>query len=74
MRTSEMVQREEDRKFYIEVLKSEECQCERWKRQKMAFCWHCYKQLPQDMQRALYRRIGDGFEEAYEDAVKWLTA
>lgn len=59
--------------FYIRELDSEQCLCERPKWRGRSFCYNCYKSLPPDMQRALYRRIGEGYEEAYETAVKWLT-
>jgi len=61
-----------DSEFYIEAFKSEECFCGRNKKSRMAFCYGCYKSLPHDMQKALYQRMGNGFEEAYEEAVKWL--
>ncbi len=64
--------RPEDLKFYIDLLKSEECLCGRTKQARKAVCWSCWKALPQEHQKALYRRIGQGFEEAYEEAVQWL--
>jgi len=62
----------EDLKFYIDTLKSEECLCGRTKGRGKAFCWRCWKALPAHMQKALYSRVGQGFEEAYEEAVQWL--
>lgn len=62
-----------DWKFYLDELKSEECICGMPKPSGRSFCYHCYKSLPRHMQRALYQRIGDGYEEAYEEAVEWLT-
>ena len=59
-------------KFYVDVLRSDECQCGRGKHPKKALCWTCYKALPRDKQQALYNPLGNGFEEAYEDAVQWL--
>jgi len=38
----------------------------------MAFCHGCWKRLPGKRQRALYRRIGEGFETAYEEALRFL--
>ena len=72
MKTTEMERKEADRLFYLSVLRGEECQCGKWKRSRMPFCYRCFKRLPVSMQRALYHRLGDGFEEAYEEAVKWL--
>lgn len=68
----ELTQAEKDRIFYMKALKSDECLCERYKHPGYAFCWRCYKSLPVEMQRALYKKIGNGFEAAYEEAVKFL--
>jgi len=46
----------------------EECPCGTPKRTKNAFCYGCYYSLPESKRRALYRRFGDGFEQAYRDA------
>ena len=59
--------------FYARELVSEECQCGRTKKRGMSFCYTCWKLLPRDIQRALYARIGNGYEEAYEEAVQCLT-
>ena len=65
---------ENDRLFYIKELRSEECFCGRWKQSGYSFCYGCYRELPRDMQAALYRRMGEGYELAYEEAVRWLIA
>ena len=57
---------------YVEELMSEECLCGREKRRQYSFCYRCYKLLPQDLQRRLYSRIGEGYEEAFEEAAKRL--
>jgi len=62
-----------DTKFYLDELKSEECQCGAWKREKMTFCYVCFKSLPSHIQKALYKRIGDGYEEAREEAAAFLA-
>ena len=54
-----------DAAFYARELASNECQCGARKKRGWAFS--------QDMQQALYARIGNGYEEAYEEAVKELT-
>lgn len=59
--------------FYLYELRSDMCCCEGQKKPGRSFCYDCYKKLPPDMQRALYQRIRDGYEEAYDAAVKWLT-
>jgi hypothetical protein len=62
-----------DFKFYATELKSEECFCGKTKKPRMSFCYRCYKSLPGDMQKDLYQPLGNGYEEAYEEAVAWLT-
>lgn len=57
--------------FYNELI-SDECACGRPKKPGYSFCYRCYRSLPGDMQRDLYKRIGEGYEVAYEAAVKWL--
>jgi hypothetical protein len=58
--------------FYLNQLKSNECFCGGTKKPKMSFCYPCYKSLPNEMQRALYQRLGDGYEDAYEEACQFL--
>lgn len=48
------------------------CQCGSNKRSGELFCRSCYHSLPYDMKRALYRRLGNGYEEAYDAAVRTL--
>jgi len=62
-----------DIRFYLTVLRSNGCQCGGHKKPRQALCWSCYRQLPTEMRMALYRPVGSGFEEAYEEAVKWLN-
>lgn len=61
-----------DIKFYIDVLKSDACACERSKKVKAAFCYACFKRLPAHMQSALYHKINAGFEQAYDAAYRYL--
>jgi hypothetical protein len=61
-----------DIKFYLQELNSEECACGAWKKPKLSFCFACYHALPKDMQRDLYSRLGDGYENAYDEAISWL--
>lgn len=44
------------------------CRCGRRKGARKTFCPTCFARLPRDLQRPLYRRIGEGYEEAYEAA------
>jgi len=46
--------------------------CGRAKNPGHSFCGACYRILPQEMQRALYRKVGNGYEEAYAAAVRYL--
>ena len=46
--------------------------CGKAKMPKQSFCRPCYFSLPEDMRKALYRRFGSGYEEAYDDAKDWL--
>jgi hypothetical protein len=62
-----------DQEFYISELRSEECQCGKTKKSKMSLCFQCYSSLPKEMQRDLYRPLGRGYEEAYDNAVKLLN-
>lgn len=63
---------DKDLKWYVEEFLSEECLCGRPKKPRFSFCYRCYKALPGDIQRRLYRMIGYGYEEAFEEGVKWL--
>lgn len=61
-----------DRAFYRQSLSSNECLCGRPKQPHRSFCYPCYRELSQEMQRNLYRKMGNGYEEAYEAAVEYL--
>lgn len=63
-----------DTKFYIDELRSDECQCGRTKKPGYSFCYKCYSSLPMDMRNDLYQQMGDGYEEAYDAAVHWLNS
>lgn len=43
------------------------------KRKGMSHCSRCYHRLPKPMQYALYRRFGEGYEEAFADSNAWLA-
>jgi hypothetical protein len=63
----------DDRLYYLGVLYSETCQCEREKREGNAFCFKCYIRLPRYLRTALYQPIGNGFEQAYDDSCRQLN-
>ena len=56
----------------IRTLGGLECRCKKPKRAHDSFCRWCYGKLPPTMQRALYQRVGDGYEQAYGAAVDFL--
>jgi hypothetical protein len=58
----------------LEELKGGKCRCGKPKISYRTFCGYCFRQLPQDKQKALYRRFGHGYESAYADAVGFLAA
>jgi len=66
--------KQKDFLFYIGELKGNECQCGKWKKPGRSFCFTCYRSLPRHMQGDLYCRIGQGYEEAYDEAIKFLNA
>lgn len=46
--------------------------CNRGKRQGRTVCICCWNLLPRDVQIRLYNRIGEGYEEAYAEAMRVL--
>ena len=60
-------------RFYYKELRSNECFCGKTKKRGYSFCIGCYRDLPGELQGALYKRIDDGYEQAYEEAVTWLS-
>ena len=57
---------------YFNEIRGVECQCGNFKRSKQTFCRSCYSKLPINMQNDLFKTIGDGYEEAYDQAVTFL--
>lgn len=72
----------EERAFYVNELKSEQCQCGWNKSPWRPFCFKCWRalsfELQQDIARSIersqdgYYSIGTGYPEAYEAAVAFL--
>lgn len=48
------------------------CRCGKLKAAKQTFCGPCYFALPLPMRKALYRRVGEGYEQAYAAASEFL--
>ena len=59
-------------KWYFKELQSNECLCGDYKKPGKSFCYWCYGRLPKEMKNALYQQIGNGYEEALNEAVKYL--
>ena len=60
--------------FLFYEFNSNQCYCGNKKKPKTTFCYPCYSLLPKDMQWALFKKLGDGYEEAYDQAVKYLES
>ena len=60
-------------KWYFRELRSTKCQCGNAKGRGKSFCLVCFKSLPTRMQTALYKRLHNGYEEAYDDALSYLN-
>jgi hypothetical protein len=56
----------------IKELNGRVCRCSRAKGAGMTFCTHCYFSLPRRMRRALYKRVGEGYAENYDEAVAFM--
>lgn len=50
-------------------LLSTECACGKPKAPKMSFCQKCYYTLSPGLRTAIYRRIGEGYEDAHARAM-----
>lgn len=46
--------------------------CKGAKRRHVAFCTLCYRQLPPALRKSLWKRFGQGFEEAYQASISWF--
>jgi hypothetical protein len=61
------------RNYYLKILAGNECPyCDGPKQRGYAFCYDCYFSLPKDLKNGLYRKIGQGFEEAVDEALGWM--
>lgn len=47
---------------------SAECECGRAKQPRQSFCRTCFYHLPKLLRARLYKRVGEGYEEAYAEA------
>ena len=46
--------------------------CGGTKRKANAFCTFCYRELPAALKNSLWKRFGQGFEEAYQACLSWF--
>lgn len=58
----------------VKTLTTTVCACGRVKEERQSFCRGCYSLLTPNMRRRLYDKIGAGYEEAYEGALRYLVA
>jgi len=61
-----------DTQEVLRELQSQKCRCGKSKKAWRSFCYGCFKQLSYPLQRALYKRFGEGYEEAYRSAIAEL--
>jgi hypothetical protein len=58
----------------VAELRGYTCRCGGFKGSRLTFCTTCYLLLPSTMKRALYKRLGEGYSEAYAEATGFLDA
>lgn len=56
----------------IEILGATKCVCGNKKKRGMSHCRTCYFSLPPEIRKALYNRVGQGYEEAFTASVERL--
>ena len=73
--SDEVVELTRERRLEIlESLGSTKCMsCGKAKYPKMSHCRSCYYALPPKMRSALYQGFGDGYEEAFEESLRYLA-
>lgn len=59
-------------RYYARILIDPSCQCGRKKNDNMGLCFICFDSLSPEVKRGLYKKVGHGFEQAYESALKEL--
>lgn len=57
----------------VQSLRGAECPaCGKLKRGGHTLCRHCYQALPAKLRQRLYQRLGDGYEQAFDAALRHL--
>ena len=62
----------EDIKFYLNVISSDECQCQAWKKIGFPLCYACYKRVDH-LKDEFFRGGTADKAEAYDEALKFLN-
>ena len=62
------------RRALLRYLTSKTCHCGEQKRRGVSFCWACVDLLPASIICELYKKLGHGYEEAYERACRFLKS
>lgn len=57
----------------LDVLRSTECWCGKWKRKLASHCTDCYRWLPRPMQQSLFKTVEHGYVEAYKASLEYLA-
>lgn len=58
----------------VQELLGSVCRCGSAKTPRQTFCGSCYRSLSYRLRRPLYKRIGEGYEAAYQEAADFLRA
>jgi hypothetical protein len=57
----------------VRSLQSDLCPaCRKKKKRAQTLCGTCYFSLPYPMRKALYARLGNGYEQSFNDAMRHL--
>lgn len=56
----------------LQELARDRCRCGAFKGPHRSFCHDCFKHLPYHLQGGLYKRFGQGYEQAFEAALEYL--
>lgn len=64
---------DQDKSLMGELLGTQ-CRCGATKAKRTSFCRKCFYTLPRERRDALYQRVGQGYEQAYEAACEYLNA
>lgn len=71
-RNNELENKHDRRRRLVDELSGDTCQCGKPKQRMNTFCRSCYYSLSPAQRKALYHRIGEGYEEAYDVAIATL--